>query len=138
MNRLPSGVICLDRIKYHRVLYLIAAIWNWVLAITFVVLPRISLAYFELSGMVAPPTLLWFDGFFMLVFTMGLGFYIISRSIEKNHGIIKMGIFEKTMIFIIGLGYFFIAQASIWVVTVTAGDLIFGMLFIEDFLKIKP
>ena len=127
----------MDREKYHRILYIIAAIWNWILAITFVILPRIDLAYFELSGMDAPPTLLWFDGFFMLVFTMGLGFYIVSQSTEKNHGIILMGMFEKTMIFIIGIGYFLIAQASIWVVVITLGDLIFGILFFEDLLKIK-
>ena len=127
----------MDREKYHRILYLIAAIWNWVLAITFVVLPRIDISYFELSGMEAPPTLLWFDGFFLFVFIIGLGFFFVSRSTEKNHDIIKMGLFEKPMVFVLGLIYFLIAQASILVVVFVTGDLIFGLLFLEDFLKIR-
>ena len=127
----------MDREKYHQILFIVAAIWNWILAITFVVLPRIDVAYFELSGMDAPPTLLWFDGFFLLVFIMGIGFFIISQSTEKNHGIIKMGLVEKPMVFILGLVYFLIAQASFLVVVFVTVDLIFGLLFLEDFLKIK-
>jgi hypothetical protein len=41
------------------------------------------------------------------------------------------------MIFIIGLSYFLIAQASLLLVGFVTGDLIFGSLFLEDFLKIR-
>jgi hypothetical protein len=87
--------------------------------------------------MEAPPTLLWFDGFLLLVFIMGIGFYIISQSPEKNLGIIKMGLVEKPMVFILGLGYFLITQASLLVLAFVTVDLIFGLLFLEVFLKIK-
>ena len=128
----------MDRVSYHKNMYTIAAIWNWILAVGFLILPRIDIGYFSIAGPVeAPPTLLWFDSFFGLVFAFGLGFYFISKSITENHGLIKISVFEKTWVFAMGLYYFLIAQASIWVVIVVAGDLLFGLLFIEDFLAIK-
>ena len=128
----------MDRLSYHKNMYTIAAIWNWILAIGFLILPRIDIGYFSLAGPVeAPPTLLWFDSFFGLVFAFGLGFYFISKSITENHGLIKISVFEKTWVFVMGLGYFLIAQASILVLTVVAGDLLFGLLFLEDLLAIK-
>lgn len=118
-------------------MYTIAAVWNWVLSISFLVLPRIDLAYFSLAGpMNPPPTLLWFDSFFGLVFAFGLGFYFISKSQTDNHGLVKIAIFEKTWVFVMGLYYFIIAQASIWVLVVVSGDLLFGFLFFED-LKVS-
>ncbi|MGY5858254.1 MAG: hypothetical protein RTU63_02715 [Candidatus Thorarchaeota archaeon] len=128
----------MDRLSYHKNMYTIAAIWNWILAVGFLILPRIDIGYFSLAGPVeAPPTMLWFDSFFGLVFAFGLGFYFISKSTTENHGLIKISVFEKTWVFVMGLGYFLIAQASILVVVVVAGDLLFGLLFLEDLLAIK-
>jgi len=119
-------------------MYTIAAIWNWVLAVGFLILPRIDIDYFAIAGPVAPPpTLLWFDSFFGLVFAFGLGFYFISMSITDNYGLIMISVFEKTWVFVMGLSYFLLAQASIWVIVVVAGDLLFGILFIEDLLAIR-
>jgi hypothetical protein len=132
-NEATSESDYLDRPSYHKYMYTIAAIWNWVLAVGFLVLPRIDIGYFSIAGPVAPPpTLLWFDSFFGLVFAFGLGFYFISKSTTENHGLIRISIFEKFWVFVMGLGYFLIAQASIWVVIVVAGDLLFGLLFFED------
>ena len=128
----------MDRLSYHKNMYTIAAIWNWILAVGFLILPRIDIGYFSIAGPVeAPPTMLWFDSFFGLVFAFGLGFYFISKSTTENHGLIKIAVFEKTWVFVMGLGYFLLAQASIWVVIVVVGDLLFGLLFFEDLLTIK-
>ncbi len=118
-------------------MYKIAALWNWVLAITFLVLPRLDINNFYIAGDTIPPTLLWFDSFMGLVFAFGIGFYLISLDISKNHGLIMVASFEKVWVFITGVSYFFLAQASIWVVVVVVGDLIFGLLFVEDLLAIR-
>jgi hypothetical protein len=119
-------------------MYTIAAIWNWILAIGFLILPRIDIGYFAIAGPVDPPnTMLWFDSFFGLVFAFGLGFYFISKSTTENHGLIKISVFEKTWVFVMGLYYFLIAQASIWVIVVVSGDLLFGLLFLEDLFAIR-
>lgn len=118
-------------------MYSIAAIWNWVLAITFLALPRIDINNFYIAGDTIPPTLLWFDSFMGLVFAFGIGFYLISLDMKANHGMIMVASFEKVWVFIIGFFYFLIAEASIWVAVVVLGDLIFGLLFIEDLRAIR-
>ena len=97
-------------------MYTIAAIWNWILAIGFLILPRIDIGYFSLAGPVeAPPTLLWFDSFFGLVFAFGLGFYFISKSITENT---ELTLDIKTLVIIISfvvsfVGMYFALQKDI-------------------------
>ena len=118
-------------------MFLCAAIWNWVLAIVFLALPRIDMNYFVAVGLVIPNTMLWFDSFMGLVFAFGLGFYIVSRNMNENHGLILVAAFEKTWVFIIGAIWFVLGSASIWVVLFVTGDLIFGLLFMEDLRAIR-
>ena len=122
----------MDRARYHKILFTIAAIWNWVLAVAFLVLPRIDINYFYVAGDTIPPTLLWFDGFMGLLFAFGIGFYFVSLSTERNHDFIKIACFEKVWVFIIPLYYILIAEATLLVLVFAVGDLIFGFLFMED------
>jgi len=118
-------------------MFLIAALWNWTLAITFLILPRIDTNYFVATGLEIPNTMLWFDSFMGLVFAFGLGFYLVSKSVNENHGLIQMAVFEKIWVFLIGIVWFILGQASILVVLFVTVDLIFGLLFIEDLISIR-
>lgn len=118
-------------------MFLTAALWNWILGIAFFVLPRIDIGYFTATGLVVPNTFLWFDSFLGLVFIFGIGFFLVSRNMMENHGIIKMALFEKSWVFIAGVGWFFLGQASTLVVFFVTVDLIFGLLFLEDLITIK-
>jgi hypothetical protein len=127
----------MDRTTYHKYMYTIAAIWNWALAIGFLVLPRIDMGYFSLAGPIdAPPSLIWFDNFFGFVFIFGLGYYLVSKNITENHGLIKICICEKNWVFILAILYFLIGHASLLVVGVAFGDFLFGLLFLEDYRAI--
>ena len=127
----------MDRERYHRYMYIIAALWNVILATIFLTLPIISMDYFPLLGLTIPNTMLWFNSFSGLVFAFGLGFFFISQSTKENYGLIKVAAFEKTWVFLVGMLFFFIGEASLWVVLIVTGDLIFGLLFIEDYLAIR-
>jgi len=128
----------LERASYHKKMYTIAAIWNWILAVSFLILPRIDIGFFSLAGPMDPPnTLLWFDSFFGFVFLFGIGYYFISKSTTENHGLIKIVIIEKFWVFIITLYYFLILEASLLAVGIVIGDLLFGILFIEDLIAIR-
>ena len=118
-------------------MFIVAAIWNWALAIGFFVLSRIDINLFLAFGLDIPNTLLWFDSFMGMVFVFGIGFYIVSTNIRENHGLILMACFEKVMVFIIPLIWFILGQASIWVVGFVSVDLIFGLLFIEHLMAIR-
>ncbi|MFX1485401.1 MAG: hypothetical protein ACFFCP_19685 [Promethearchaeota archaeon] len=131
----------MDRERYHRLMFLTAALWNWILAIIFFVLPRLDEEYFTATGLVIPNTLLWFDSFVGLVFIFGIGFFLVSQNMMENHGIIKMAVCEKSWVFVAGLAWFFWGQASILVVMFVTVDLFFGVLFVEELLairKLKP
>ena len=128
----------LERTSYHKKMYTIAAIWNWILAVGFLILPRIDIGLFSLAGPMDPPnTLLWFDSFFGFVFLFGIGYYFISKSTTENHGLIKIVIIEKFWVFIITLYYFLILEASVLALGIVSGDLLFGILFIEDLIAIR-
>ena len=118
-------------------MFLAAAIWNWTLAIGFLLLSRIDINLFLVFGLDIPNTMLWFDSFMGMVFVFGIGFYLVSKNMKENHGLILMACFEKFTVFIIPFIWFFLGQASIWVVGFVTGDLIFGLLFIEDLLAIR-
>ncbi|MHA2141504.1 MAG: hypothetical protein ACXADC_05110 [Candidatus Thorarchaeota archaeon] len=136
--RFDVGVPPLERKRYHRLLFKSAAIWNWVLAISFIVLPRIDIGYFSLAGDVPPPpTLLWADSFFLMVFVVGLLLYAISISPESSQSFIPVVIFEKVTIFVLGFFYFIIGEASIFVVAFVAVDLLFGILFVEHLFRLR-
>ena len=135
---LPFESDSLERTSYHKKMYTIAAIWNWILAVGFLILPRIDIGLFSLAGPMDPPnTLLWFDSFFGFVFLFGIGYYFISKSTTENHGLIKIVIIEKFWVFIITLYYFLILEASVLAVGIVTGDLLFGILFIEDLIAIR-
>jgi hypothetical protein len=93
--------------------------------------------YFAAFGLEIPNSMLWFDSFMGLVFVFGIGFYIVSTDMKQNHGLILMACFEKIIVFVIPTLWFFLGQASIWVVLVATGDLILGLLFIEDLRVIR-
>ena len=114
-----------------------AALWNWALAFGFLALSRIDINLFLAFGLDVPNTMLWFDSFMGLVFVFGVGFYLVSKNVKENHGLIQMACIEKILVFIIPLFWFFLGQASIWVVGFVAVDLIFGFLFIEDLIAIR-
>ncbi len=127
----------MDRERYHRLLFLIAALWNWTLAIAFFVLSRIDVGYFAAFGLEIPNTLLWFDSLMGLIFVFGIGFFFVSQNMMENHGLIMMAVFEKTWFFLACVAWFFLGQASLWVVLVVTIDSIFGILFIEDLIAIR-
>ena len=118
-------------------MFLIAALWNWVLAIGFITLSRIDINLFLTFGLDIPNTMLWFDAFMGMVFVFGFGFYIVSRNMNENHGLILLACVEKVTVFVIPVFWFFFGQASIWVVGFVTVDLIFGILFMEDLLAIR-
>ena len=122
----------MDRATYHKYMFTTAAIWNWVLAISFLVLPRIDINNFYLAGDTIPPTMIWFDSFMGMVFLFGIGFLFVSKSTEKNHDFIKIACMEKVWVFIIPFYYVLIGEAALLVLVFVTVDLIFGLLFMED------
>ena len=125
----------MEKNKYYKNMFLIAALWNWMIGIIFFLLTIFMLptlaAQYDLE---IPPSLIFIHGFLGVVFVIGIGFFLVSRDITKNHGIVQMCVVEKFLVFILFLAYFFIGAYNFLLVIPTIIDLLFGILFLE-FLK---
>jgi len=122
----------MNREKYYRLMFLSGAIWNWLIAIVFILLTLFLLPEAaSLVGISMPPSLLFMHGFLVFAFIIGVGLFIISRDISKNHGIAQMCVFEKFSIFTLFLIYFIIGDFNIILFLPVIVDLIYGILFLE-------
>ena len=113
---------------YYKYLFIVAAIWNWVVGILFI-----------LVGFSHPVSLLHslYVGLGNTILLVGIGFFFVSLDVKKNNGIALMGIIGKFSAFTIVLAYFFLGVGTILEVILGTIDLIFGLLFIEFLISVK-
>ena len=92
----------MDKKQYYKYMFLCAGLWNSVVGLIFllvsiIMLPTLAASY----DMEIPPSSFFIHGFLVLVIIIGIGFFIVSRDISKNHGIAQMSVIEKFLIFIV-------------------------------------
>ena len=84
-----------------------------------------------------PPSLYFAHSFFVLVIIFGIGFYLVSVNIDKNHGIALIGVILKYMVVLIYISYLTIGEIGIAGLPILIGDFIFGCLFLEFLINYK-
>jgi len=94
----------------------------------------IAASMFEME---VPPSLYFAHSFFVLVIIFGIGFYLVSVNIDKNHGIALMGVIGKYLVVLIYISYMAIGEAGIAGLPIIIGDFIFGCLFLEFLINHK-
>lgn len=112
-------------------MFFIGAIWNWVATLTFAIGWKFL---FPLFGMASPNYLVFYMLFLGLCFVYGIGYFWVSRDISSNHGIVRMGIIGKLLVFAGFLIAWVMGEVPLIIVGSGVVDLIFAILFIE-FLK---
>lgn len=73
--------------------------------------------------------MLWYFIVFGAVFIFGLGYYWISKDVERNRDIIKMGIIAKVMVFLLFLIYMIKGDITWLLFLAGCIDLVFAVLF---------
>jgi hypothetical protein len=116
---------------YYKKMFFIGAIWNWVATLTFAIGWKFL---FPLFGMASPNYLVFYMLFLGLCFVYGIGYFWVSRDISSNHGIVRMGIIGKLLVFTGFLIAWVMGEVPLIIVGSGVVDLIFAILFIE-FLK---
>ncbi len=117
----------MDKQKYYKKLFFIAALWNWSTSVCFF----FTYEYlFPIIGEKVPDSPIFLKQLLGLVFAFGLGYYWVSLNLS-NTDIVKMGIFGKLFVFITLL-YYAIIGSHVWI-TVLPGvvDFIFAIFFIQ-------
>ncbi|MHA1649038.1 MAG: hypothetical protein ACTSYB_02500 [Candidatus Helarchaeota archaeon] len=94
----------MERTDFYKYLFFLTAIWNWIIALPLLFIYERVLQNF---GMIIPNSPLWIQLFAGFVFLFGIGYYIVSRDLNKNHGFVFIGLMTKILVFLYFL-YFFI------------------------------
>ena len=127
----------MDKINYYKYMFVIAALWNWVIAVIMILLTIVSPSSTKDFGMKVPPTWFFFHMLYFFVFLFGLFFYVTSRDMEKYHKLASIFVLEKVGVFIIALIYYMMGHFNEGGLLIAIGDLIFGILFLEFLVNFK-
>jgi hypothetical protein len=104
---------------------------NFAISIPLWILGLADPAAFVFFGLAIPPSLIFFNGMLWFVVAFGIGYFLVSRDITKNHGIVLIGAFAKVVTFIDFTVTVALAEAGSILLVFGSGDLIFAVLFLE-------
>ena len=117
----------------NRLLFFTAALFNWLIALAFLLAYQRVFVLLGLSPIPEHPVYLHL--FAALVAVFGLGYYLASVNFTANRNLVVLGIVGKFFVFLIAL-FYFINQAISWQLTLLAlVDLLYCGLFIVALKK---
>lgn len=127
----------MDKKTYYKFMFLISGLWNIAGGALLFILSFTSPSVFELSATSEPHTLLFYHSMVALIISFGVGYYIVSKDIKKNEGVVIIGTLVKFLFFLANLVYFLMGDVNFNFVMIGLGDLFFVVLFIEFLMNKK-
>lgn len=124
----------MHRKSYYRWLFIVAALWNWGAAVQFFFWYDPIFALLKMAPINHPSIMQLAMG---LVFALGVGYYLVSRDISKNHDIVKVGIIGKLLAFAVFTYHYMLGSLSVAILLCGVVDLVFGILFLEFLMTMK-
>lgn len=125
----------MNKEKYYKILFLVAALYNIINSVTFILVSIVATDLFPFFGVEIPPSMIWLQLSLILIALLGVGYILVSRDISKNHGLVFIGGLAKLSFFLMSLLYFFIGDLNILIVLLGSVDLIMVILFMEFLVK---
>jgi hypothetical protein len=119
---------------YYRSVFITGALWNWGAAILFLFAYKPIFAWLNMKELNYPVIM---NAFLIMVFVFGIGYFWVSRDINRNHDIVKMGIMAKTLLFVLFTYYYLIGDVHLLIEMCLFVDLAFAILFTEFLLRAK-
>jgi hypothetical protein len=114
--------------KVYRNLFLIAALYDFVLGFVFFFgLPFFFKEIFDLAAPIYPS---FYQGGAAFVFVMGVGFYFVYRNIYRNVDIVRIGITFKVVYTTLAFYYVFIENMPLLFSVFGFIDIVFIVLFV--------
>ena len=127
----------MDKEKYYKWLFIIGAIFNWIMAMSFTIASIAIPDIFALFGTGNPPTLFFLHALLGLIFVYGIGYFIVGIDIHKNRGIVWLGVLSKLTFFSFCVVYFLLGDLSILIVIFGSFDFFFAILFLENIIHFR-
>lgn len=141
MSHVRSYVIIVDtnmeKKDYYKYLFIIGGIWNLILAVPQLLLSFVDGRNFFLEVNLTGEALMFYQIFRLFVIGIGFGYTWVGLNINRNHGIVLLGIIGKILGFTYVLTYFFLSEIELFQVIVGTCDLIWVILFIEFLINYK-
>lgn len=111
--------------------FILAAIFNVLIGLPLLLDPAMGPKFLPLP----PDELIWprLTGGMILIY--GIGFWIVSRDLDRNRGIIAIGAAGKLLVVLQLLIYWLNGTIEFWSFSVTLIDLVFAMLFIRFLVR---
>jgi len=92
----------MDKEKYYKYLFLLAACYNILNALIFIVVSLLKdPAIFTLFGVLMPNSMVWLQLSLLFILIFGIGYLIVAMDLSQNHGIVITGGMAKVVFFII-------------------------------------
>jgi len=123
--------------KAYKTFFTVAALWNFSAALLFIFMGMFNHTLLGYFLKIIPENFIWFYSFLALVTGYGMGYYWAGQDVHKNRDIIKMGVFGKSMVFILFLKACLAGAITIFALGAGIVDLIFTVLFINVLIKTK-
>ena len=121
----------MNKENYYKYLFLIGALFNWVVSSSFLVISILVPDIFNIFGSSKPPTLFFLHSLLGLIFVYGIGYFIVFLDINKNRGCVWLGVISKLTFFTFCVIYFLLGDLGIIIVALGSLDFIFACFFIE-------
>jgi hypothetical protein len=116
--------------RYYRRMFLAAAAWN-AFAAGAVLFLLTNAKFRTRMGISNPADPLSLQLLASCLFLFGLGYYWVSRALSKNHGLVKLGVIGKTIVFLLFFGQALAGSIPVTLALPTIVDLLFAALFLE-------
>ena len=122
--------------KFYRLMFFYGALWNFS-AIPSLLFPELSFKLFFGTGMEQSLILGNYYGHGLYLFwwttvlILGIGYYIVSRDLNKNTGIVMLGIIGKLCYSFFFIYSYFTGKATILAFLGGMGDLTFTVFFVN-------
>jgi hypothetical protein len=113
---------------YYRAMFIVSALFNCLLAGSALIMQTGALVS---SNTDLPQGWQFPMGYLYFVLVFGIGYYLVSRDLNSNHGIVILGILGKIGVFLIFLADYLWGSNALPQTLIGGVDLLFAFLFIE-------
>ena len=112
--------------------FFFASLWNFSIGFIGILFTDFSIGLFFGPDAVTADFIakLFFRLFMIAVIIFGAGYYIVSREITFNRGIVWLGLLSKLILFVVFLIYFITGSATLMALIAVTGDFLWAMIFI--------
>lgn len=119
--------------NFYKKLFFLGSLWNLSIGITGIFFYEFCVTMFFGKEAIAYNLLsvLFFKLMMTAIVMFGIGYYLVSRELTLNRGIVWLGLVSKLILFTVFAYYFIVGQATLFAFLTLCGDFTWSIFFIR-------